>query len=222
MVSSKVDNHLHKPSCLSSKSHYRTKCLSSRVSSNASPSAVRLLEINTHSKLPRPIHVLIRAATVLAAATASSKPRMNEVQVIGTHNSYHREVTLAERKILEAVMTNPQNLYYSHATIEEQLSYQSVRGLEIDLWADSKGGMFANPLGRRLGHLPAPEGDFWQKPGTKVVHVQDFDVTSSCSTLVECMTQVRDWSKKNPGHVLLPIMMEFKFPGMSSLFDSSR
>jgi len=138
---------------------------------------------------------------------------MNEVQVVGTHNSYHIETTLAERKVLEMVIgPTAQNLYYSHASIPDQLTYQSIRGLEIDLWADSAGGMYANPLGRRLSQLPLPSQDVWKLPGTKVLHVSDFDVNANCHTLVECLTQIKQWSKANKGHVLLPIMLEFKVP----------
>lgn len=137
---------------------------------------------------------------------------MNQVQVLGTHNSYHIETTLAERKVLELIVDNAQNLYYSHASIGDQMSYQSIRGLEIDLWADSAGGMYANPLGRRLSKLPLPTEEIWKLPGTKVLHVSDMDVNANCHTLVDCLTQVKAWSKANRGHVLLPIMLEFKIP----------
>lgn len=137
---------------------------------------------------------------------------MNQVQVLGTHNSYHIETTFAEHPVLEkyAGLTGAQNLYYSHASISDQLTYQSIRGLEIDLWADSLGGMYSQPLGRKLSSLPYPSEPSWALPGTKVLHVADLDVNAHCHTLVECLTQVRTWSKANHGHTLLPIMLEFK------------
>ena len=83
---------------------------------------------------------------------------MNHVQVIGTHNSYHVETTLLERPLFESVvgLATARTLYYSHPKLTDQFQYQSVRGLELDLFADSKGGMFATPLIRRLSQLPYP------------------------------------------------------------------
>lgn len=70
--------------------------------------------------------------------------------------------------------------------------------------------MYSKPLGRKMSNLPYPEGDVWAKPGTKVLHVADFDVNANCHTLVDCLTQVKAWSKANEGHTLIPIMLEFK------------
>ena len=83
---------------------------------------------------------------------------MNHVQVIGTHNSYHVETTLAERPLLEQTigLTRAQTLFYSHPKLKDQLQYQGIRGLELDLFADSKGGNFATPLIRTLLKLPYP------------------------------------------------------------------
>lgn len=83
---------------------------------------------------------------------------MNHVQVIGTHNSYHIETTLSERPILESINGLPgsRNLYYSHPSLTDQFQYQGVRGLELDLFADSKGEMYATPLIRTLSKTPYP------------------------------------------------------------------
>ncbi|KAH7379738.1 hypothetical protein BKA64DRAFT_686179 [Cadophora sp. MPI-SDFR-AT-0126] len=137
--------------------------------------------------------------------------RLNQVQVIGTHNSYHIETTLAERPLIENVvgLSTAQDLYYSHATISDQLTYQSMRGLEFDLFADSTGGTYATPLARNLSNLPFPDVPALALPGTKVLHIADVDVNSHCFTLVDCLTQVRTWSKANSGHTLIPIMLEF-------------
>lgn len=84
--------------------------------------------------------------------------KMNQVQVIGTHNSYHVETTLLERPLFESTvgLARAQTLYYSHPKLADQLQYQGVRGLELDLFADSKGGMFATPLIRTLTKTPYP------------------------------------------------------------------
>ena len=73
--------------------------------------------------------------------------RMNHMQVVGTHNSYHREVSLPERATIEKLVGNAaQNLYYSHAKFADQLGRQAVRSLEIDVLSDTQGGLYGNPL----------------------------------------------------------------------------
>jgi hypothetical protein len=80
--------------------------------------------------------------------------RMNQIQVVGTHNSYHREINITtERAAFEQFHDNEKNLYYSHADLDIQLEHQSVRSLELDLHSDVNGGLYANPLLWRMANL---------------------------------------------------------------------
>ncbi|MET0510859.1 MAG: Ca2+-dependent phosphoinositide-specific phospholipase C, partial [Thermoleophilaceae bacterium] len=99
---------------------------------------------------------------------------------------------------------------YSHASLPNQLSRQQARGLELDLFGDPQGGLYANPLLRRrlaAGPLLDPE---WQRPGIKVLHTEDLDYNSSCVRLVTCLRLVRRSSRANPEHVPLLVMLELK------------
>jgi len=143
-----------------------------------------------------------------------SEVRMNQVQVIGTHNSYHRELSPEEEAEYDEIVGKPgdyqQFLAYSHATISDQLELQEVRGLELDLFPDPEGGLYAEPLVRKrlgLGPLPDPE---WREPGTKVFHITDLDYETTCVRLVSCLEEVREWSDDNPRHVPVLIMLELK------------
>ncbi len=150
-----------------------------------------------------------------AAPAASSGPvRLNETQVIGTHNSYKREISEAEQAAYDAAIQTPgdydQYLAYSHATIPDQLERQDVRGLELDLFPDPQGGLYAQPLVRAavgLGPLTDPA---WQRPGIKTLHIADVDYASTCPAFTSCLAQVRDWSEANPGHVPLLVLLELK------------
>jgi hypothetical protein len=162
------------------------------------------------------VAVTLLLALILApsAGAARSSPLMNEVQVIGTHNSYHREIPKVEEAAYEDLINSPDDydrfLAYSHATIPNQLAHQDVRGLELDLFPDPNGGLYAEPLVRRtlgLGPLPDPA---WRQPGIKVLHSVDFDYHTTCVRFVTCLQQVRGWSDRNPGHVPLLIMLELK------------
>mgnify|MGYP003287431136 CR=1 FL=1 len=164
------------------------------------------------------------ALTLALAALAASGPvaarggkqslRMNEIQVIGTHNSYHRELSKAEVAAHDAVYGGApiyENfLAYSHASLPNQLARQGMRGLELDLFPDPAGGLYANPLLRQrlaAGPLTDPE---WYRPGIKVLHTEDLDYNSTCIRLVTCLSLVRTWSRANPAHVPLLILLELK------------
>jgi Phosphoinositide phospholipase C, Ca2+-dependent len=165
--------------------------------------------------------VLLALLAALAPAAAGAKRgpgkgvvRMNEIQVIGTHNSYHRELSKAERVAHDAVYGGAAIydgfLAYSHASLPNQFSRQGARGLELDLFPDPQGGLYSNPLLRRrlaAGPLTDPE---WYRAGIKVLHTADLDYKSTCIRLTSCLGLVRQWSRANPRHVPLLILLELK------------
>ncbi|MET8332046.1 Ca2+-dependent phosphoinositide-specific phospholipase C [Streptomyces sp. NPDC005181] len=63
--------------------------------------------------------VALGLGTLTAAADASDHApvRMNQIQMLGSHNSYHREVSFAEKKIQGE--SDPDNLWYSHASLRK-------------------------------------------------------------------------------------------------------
>jgi hypothetical protein len=143
--------------------------------------------------------------------------RINQIQVIGSHNSYHSGFAPSERKVMEK--SNPKalrSLDYRHAPLAEQLS-GGVRQIEIDVFADAKGGRFAHPaIDRKVAAMGLPaDPDFdpqheMDKPGFKVMHVQDVDERSVCHTFVHCLRDVRAWSKEHPQHLPIFILVETK------------
>jgi hypothetical protein len=143
--------------------------------------------------------------------------RINQIQVIGSHNSYHSGIAPGERKLIE--QQNPKAmraLDYAHAPLADQLT-GGVRQLEIDIYADSKGGRYSHPaiVGKVAeAGLPA-DPDFdplheMDKPGFKVMHVLDVDQRSSCHTFITCLTTIRGWSQQHPQHLPIFILVETK------------
>ena len=169
--------------------------------------------------------ILAAALAVLAAApsdaaagvprrAADDRIRMNELQVIGTHNSYKRELSPLEEAKYDELIQTPGDydrfLAYSHASLFNQFARQDVRGLELDLFPDPAGGLYAQPFVRTqlgLGPLADPA---WTRPGIKVLHIADFDYATTCVLLTACLGQVKAWSDANPRHVPLLIMLELK------------
>jgi hypothetical protein len=117
-------------------------------------------------------------------------------------------------------------LDYSHAPLADQLS-GGVRQIEIDVFADAKGGRYAHP---KIDQSTVKEGlpadpDFdpnheMDKPGFKVMHVQDVDERSSCHTFVICLNAVKDWSKQHPKHLPIFILVETKEGEMKEMPDA--
>ncbi|MBY0505016.1 MAG: phosphatidylinositol-specific phospholipase C1-like protein [Bryobacteraceae bacterium] len=154
----------------------------------------------------------------VSAGLAGAQPvRMNQIQFVGTHNSYHVGLASSEMALLRK--QNPaaaESLAYRHPPIEAQLD-AGVRQLEIDVYGDAKGGLFADPLYPKLvakEGLPADPPPFDQavmrKPGFKVLHAQDVDVRSHCPTFVGCLQIVKRWSRAHPGHLPIYIQIENK------------
>ena len=159
------------------------------------------------------------AAPAFAAQSAPSRDavKLNELQVIGTHNSYHAGIAPSEAKLF--LDRNPQvyqSLEYRHAPLDQQLT-SGVRQIELDIFADSEGGRYAHPKGPdavAAANLPKdPDFDpagLMSKPGFKVMHLQDFDYRSTCQQLIACLKIVRAWSHSNPKHVPIFILLETK------------
>jgi hypothetical protein len=115
-------------------------------------------------------------------------------------------------------------LEYSHSSLSEQLTL-GLRGLEIDIYADAKGGKYAHPKGlewQGQGAQVAPydaEG-VMNEPGFKVFHVPDIDFRSNCLTFKNCLAELKSWSDAHPNHAPIFITMnakddEIKKPGFT-------
>lgn len=154
------------------------------------------------------------ASPVLAKDAEAFGPlRMNDIQVVGSHNSFKTRIpaaVMAELRRRDPKMAEA--LDYYHLPLSAQLD-AGVRQLEIDIFADPEGGRYAAPKGEALlspgERARARQEGFdeaaMQKPGYKVLHIPDVDYRAVCPTLVACLTEVNAWSQAHPGH--LPIML---------------
>ncbi len=162
---------------------------------------------------------LALAAGLAAGRAAAEAPvRLNETQVIGTHNSYHVQADKPMLALIEQFSPElRRSLEYGHRPLPEQLSRLGIRQVELDIFADPKGGLFANPRGPKMAAalgLPAgapydPQGAM-RRPGFKVMHVQDVDFRSTVPTFVAGLKQIRDWSAAHPRHFPIFVLVELK------------
>lgn len=160
---------------------------------------------------------LLLLSSVLAGAASFSfgagpEPLLNQIQVIGSHNSYKQAIDPKLFAVLQkADSAGMSKIDYSHAPLTEQLNL-GLRALEIDVYADGQGGKYAHPKGLdwAAGQPPYdPEGAMRQ-PGFKVFHIQDIDFRSNCPTFKRCLQELRQWSRAHPAHQPVFITMNAK------------
>ena len=143
---------------------------------------------------------------------ADSCLRLNQVQVLGTHNSYHLQ---DPPKLLEAIKTfdktTGESIEYTHPALPIQFSREGVRQIELDVFADPQGGRYAKRRLLQVINEPVDSGiAALDKPGFKVLHAQDVDFNSNCLTFVDCLTAVRRWSQAHKQHLPIAILVEAK------------
>lgn len=158
----------------------------------------------------------VRAAGGDACARAwmDRSLRMNDIAVVGTHNSYKLAIPEAELAAMTAVNPAARGLDYSHRPLVEQLD-AGARQLEIDVLNDPDGGRYARPASALggPGHEAPTSSSFraaMTQPGMKVLHMPDVDFRASCLTFTACLTQIRDWSTAHPDHAPILIMLNAK------------
>jgi len=137
---------------------------------------------------------------------------INQIQVIGSHNSYKQAINPALFNVIKSQDSAAANsLDYEHIPMPEQLD-MGLRNLEIDVYADEKGGKYAHPRGfEQVKGQPAFDKDGeMNKPGFKVFHVPDLDFRSSALTFVNALQQLKKWSEANPDHTPVFITLEAK------------
>ncbi len=158
-----------------------------------------------------PFLLIALAITAFSIPDLDSK-KINQVQVIGSHNSYKQAIDPA----LFTMLTRTDSvrfkaIEYSHISLTEQLDL-GLRGLEIDVYADQKGGKYAQPLGLKLakGQPPYDSKGEMNAPGFKVLHIQDIDFRSNCPAFSDCLTELKRWSDAHPDHYPVFVTMNAK------------
>ena len=88
--------------------------------------------------------------------------------------------------------------------------------LEIDVYADPKGGKYSKPRGLEIvkEQPPFDPQNLMKQPGFKVFHIPDIDFRSNCLTLKMCLQELKAWSEKHLDHYPVFITMNAKDEGI--------
>ena len=172
-----------------------------------------------------------RRATTTTAAPADGL-RLNQVQLIGSHNSYHIapeprllasiESFAAKSPSIAKGLGDPATLAYTHAPLDIQLD-RGARTFELDVYNDPQGGLFAKPLGPSvLGVTDPVMPQNMDKPGIKVMHIVDIDYITTCEPFIACLTTLKTWSDAHPDHLPLMIDIELENAGLPQPVDFTK
>ncbi len=141
---------------------------------------------------------------------------LNDIQVIGSHNSYKIAV---EQPILDFIsqldQTLAQSIEYEHIPLSEQLDL-GLRNLEFDVFYDPKGGHYTNPEGLEVvqdaGVIPLPydENNVLEGLGLKMFHTQDVDFRSHHLLFTNGLEELKQWSDRNPTHTPIVVLINAK------------
>lgn len=151
------------------------------------------------------------------APTQDELLRMNQLQIIASHNSYRQMTTDTVYSFLLSVAAfippeyDPVTLDYQHLTFEDQMNNYPVRGLEIDVYHDPAGGAFATRFVNSFVGLDTNANiPDLNQPGFKVLHIKDVDYNTHHYTFRQALTSIRNWSLAHPNHIPLFINVETK------------
>jgi hypothetical protein len=112
--------------------------------------------------------------------------RLNQIQVVGTHNSYHVRPPAGMLKTAIAVRKDAKEWDYTRQPLDQQLD-QGIRSFELDLHISDKG---------------------WQ-----VMHVPIFDSGTTVATFTDALKTVAAWSARHPRHIPISFLLELKEEG---------
>jgi DNA-binding MarR family transcriptional regulator len=142
--------------------------------------------------------------------------KLNQIQVIGSHNSYKSQ--MAPELLAYLSKVNPsasQSLEYAHIPLEDQLDL-GLRNLELDVFHDPEGGRYSNPKGLEIikasgGAMPDYDPtNALSKPGLKLFHVQDLDFQSHYLLFADALKALKTWSEAHPDHSPIFILINAK------------
>ncbi|MEH6909692.1 MAG: phosphatidylinositol-specific phospholipase C1-like protein [Oceanicoccus sp.] len=160
--------------------------------------------------------ILLSLYACTSGQPAPDGRKLNQIQMIGSHNSYKKAIDNNLLALLEAQNPNlAMSLDYSHIPLEDQLDL-GLRNLEMDVFYDPEGNKYSDPLGQKLlsqQGLLAQAFDqigVLSRPGLKMFHVQDIDFRSHHLIFSEGLRVLKAWSDNNADHMPIFITINAK------------
>ena len=155
----------------------------------------------------------------LFSQTLPDTLRLNQIRVLASHNSYKIQPTPRTMKFINRFRkvlgeeNQPFQLAYSHRPLSEQLSNYSIRGFELDVYNDPKGGRYyKHRLNFFIPKQRIREAKYrrLKDPGFKIIHIPDIDYQTNYLFLKDALDELNHWSIANPRHSPVFVNIELK------------
>ncbi len=147
--------------------------------------------------------------------------KLNQLQVVGSHNSYHIAPYDTLFGIINAFAPElALSIDYTHLVLPQQFLNYGIRQIELDVYRDPEGGLFSSRLGNWLaGQDVTPDIPELSESGLKILHFPDIDFDTHLITFKNGLEKLKIWSDIFPGHVPIFVLIECKSDGLEDYFD---
>jgi len=153
--------------------------------------------------------------------------RLNHYKVLASHNSYKKNPNPKVIKFLSKFKkqlgpsNDPDQMDYGHLPLPQQFNEYNIRGIEIDINYDPKGGLYRKRRVNKLitGLRQKVKDPLMKQPGFKVLHIADVDYETNYLTLKQVLTELKNWSNAHPNHT--PIFVNIESKGFNPGDESS-
>jgi hypothetical protein len=149
--------------------------------------------------------------------TEINKLKLNQIQIIGSHNSYHKRMPdqlfnfLSTINFLLPAEYKVDGLDYYHEPLNDQLDNYKLRSFEIDIYADPVGNRYYNRQGNIFANLPVASSiNELIQPGFKVLHIPDIDYETYFYTFKSMLQSLKNWSDNHGNHLPIFLLIEGK------------
>jgi len=153
---------------------------------------------------------------------SSQAVRINHMQWIGTHNSYHIAPDSVAMGLIKLVApAEARSIDCTQRPLTEQLERLGMRHFELDLFRDPDGTLYRSPtcyqiaLEQKIDVLPFDPERRLHQPGIKVLHSPDFDFRTHVYTLRDALSELNRWLKAHPDEGPLFVLLELKSASFS-------
>ena len=153
---------------------------------------------------------------------SSQSVRINRLQWIGTHNSYHIAPDSVAMGIIKLVAPEEaRSIDCTQRPLTEQLEQLGMRHFELDLFRDPDAALYRSPscyqiaLKQKADVLPFDPDQRLHQPGIKILHSPDFDFRTHVYTLSDALSELNRWMKSHPDEGPLFILLELKSESFS-------
>ena len=166
--------------------------------------------------MKRIIYTLFIIALICTSCNQKEVVKLNQIQVIGSHNSYKRTIQPEVMKLIaEKDSAFAKTLDYSHVSLTQQLEL-GLRNVEVDVIYDPEGGRFQQPWANKqlnanqIDPLSYDTLNEMSAPGFKVMHIPDLDFRTWNYTFKSALLELKLWSDLHPDHTPVVITVNAK------------